>query len=299
MSAWNKGKKMPHTKEWEEKRLTSVRESAKNRIYAKGYKRSKEHTQPMLDALKKNMEENPEKYREIAINNLPKDVSGEKNGNWKGGITEETRGIRSTSEYKKWREDVLARDEQKCKLCSSGDNLQVHHIIAISELPSAALVPMNGVTLCAECHYENDEAWQGKRYEKFIGKFLMFIKTIPHKLQAYDTCGNWSFTSDGTVLVFVSKLDNSDMEALIGIHEVTEALLCKKRGIEEKDVTKFDERYELARKDYPEIIGESEPGDHIKAPYHKEHEFATRLEHSLSMELAVDWQEYNKKVNEL
>lgn len=130
-------------------------------------------------------------------------------------------------------------------------------------------------------------------------------KTIPHTEQRYNTCGDWWFTAEGDLKpedilhVRVSHLGNADMEALIGIHEVVEALLCKKRGIEEKDVSKFDELYEKARTEYPEILGESEPGDHPKAPYNKEHEFATRLEHSLSMELGVDWQEYNKKINDL
>lgn len=127
----------------------------------------------------------------------------------------------------------------------------------------------------------------------------IIIRTIPHTEQRYVTCGDWWFNEDGDLQIRVSDLSNQDMESLIASHELVEALLCKKRGIDEKDVTRFDERYELARKDYPEIMGETEPGDHPKAPYNKEHEFATRLEHSLSMELGVDWQEYNKKVNDL
>lgn len=131
------------------------------------------------------------------------------------------------------------------------------------------------------------------------------IETIPHSEQRYNTCGDWQFgtTGEGKVeevlFVRVSNLGNTNMEALIGIHEIVEALLCKKHGISDKDVTKFDNLYEEARKVYPEILGDTEPGDHPKAPYNKEHEFATRLEHSLSMELGVDWQEYNKKINDL
>lgn len=127
----------------------------------------------------------------------------------------------------------------------------------------------------------------------------ILIETIPHKNQRYETVGDWWFDENGDLQIRVSRMENEDYEALIGIHETVEALLCQKRGILEKDVTAFDEMFEEAREKYPDIFGDTEPGDHPKAPYNKEHEFATRLEHSLSMELGVDWQEYNKTVNDL
>lgn len=124
------------------------------------------------------------------------------------------------------------------------------------------------------------------------------ILTIPHSEQRYPTSGDWWFDGD-TLEIRVSSLNNPDYELLIGIHELAEAKLCHKRGISEKDVTLFDGMYEKAREDYPDLIGDTEPGDHPKAPYVNEHLFASRLEHSLAMELGVNWEEFTKAVNEL
>lgn len=126
----------------------------------------------------------------------------------------------------------------------------------------------------------------------------ILIETIPHSEQRYDTVGDWKFKG-GDLFVKVSEMGNADYEALVGVHEVVEALICAKRGIEESAVTKFDKDFEKAREAYPELFGDTEPGDHPKAPYNKEHRFASQLEHSLSMELGVDWEGYNKTVNEL
>lgn len=126
------------------------------------------------------------------------------------------------------------------------------------------------------------------------------ISTIPHKNQRYKTVGDWSFDPSGDFLqIYVSDMGNADYETLVALHEVTEAILCKKRGIDGKDVTKFDKIFEEARESYPEIFGDTEPGDHPRAPYNAEHAFASRLEHSVAMELGIDWQAFNQAVNEL
>jgi hypothetical protein len=126
----------------------------------------------------------------------------------------------------------------------------------------------------------------------------IFIKTIPHSEQRYPTCGDWWFIDD-TLQIRVSNLNNKDYEALLAMHELSEALLCEKRGIKEKDVTIWDGTFEKAREDYPEIFGDTEPGDHPKAPYNKEHMFASRLEHSVAMELGILWEDYISAVNKL
>jgi hypothetical protein len=127
----------------------------------------------------------------------------------------------------------------------------------------------------------------------------ILIETIPHAEHRYETVGDWQFEASGDLIVRVSDMGNAEYESLVAIHEIVEALLCKKRGISEKEVTAFDEQFEIARKQFPDLFGDNEPGDHPKAPYNAEHAFATRLEHSLSLELGVDWQEYTKAVSGL
>jgi 5-methylcytosine-specific restriction endonuclease McrA len=52
--------------------------------------------------------------------------------------------------YKKLCRQVLARDNWRCQVCGSKDNLQVHHQHLRSQQGSDE--DSNLITLCAECH---------------------------------------------------------------------------------------------------------------------------------------------------
>ena len=124
--------------------------------------------------------------------------------------------------------------------------------------------------------------------------------SIPHKSQRYETVGDWkTHTYDGpgtlSLTAKVSEMKNWRYEALVGIHELVEGLLCFSRDIKEEDVTAFDETFEANR-----VAGdEREPGDQPEAPYHKEHTFATKIEKMLAEELGVDWAAYEAAINAL
>jgi hypothetical protein len=118
---------------------------------------------------------------------------------------------------------------------------------------------------------------------------------IEHHEQRYSTCGDWEVEPDGFVTISVSRMDNEDYVFLVQLHEMAEAYLCKKRGIEQAVVDEFDIRYEVNR---PEG-DESEPGDDPRAPYYKEHQFATAIERFMAEELGVNWDEYSKVVASL
>lgn len=59
---------------------------------------------------------------------------------------------RRTSEYKKWRQDVLGRDCHKCIKCGSDKNLHAHHLIEANKNESLRYNVDNGLTLCFTCH---------------------------------------------------------------------------------------------------------------------------------------------------
>lgn len=294
-TAWNRGIKFPHTQEWEAKRLTAVRAASEKKEYPKGYHRPKEHTAPMLKALSEFHLKNPELSRALSIANLPKDCIGEKNGNWKGGKTLASRGIRFTSGYLAWRNLVLKRDGFKCRLCGSLKKLTVHHIIPMCEYPILAILPMNGVTLCKQCHYDNDSVWKGERpKEHSISSPVALIFSIPHKFQAYPTCGNWQFTNNRVPVIFVSKEMGDDSAMLVAIHELVEVFLCQKAGITEQQVDDFDIAYEKNR-----IGGDDEPGDDPDAPYQRQHNIATGIERLLCAEIGMTWDAHAKNVEKL
>lgn len=117
---------------------------------------------------------------------------------------------------------------------------------------------------------------------------------IPHKSQRYPTVGDWKIGKKNLV-IRISNMKNPDYIFLVFLHEVIEAWLCFRRGIRERDVTRFDVHFERDRKK-----GDlSEPGDDPMAPYFREHQFATLMEKQMAKELGVDWKAYDRTVSEL
>lgn len=91
--------------------------------------------------------------------------AGENHYNWKGGITPENRKIRTSIEYRIWREAVFARDNFTCKSCSQrGGKLHADHIKPFSLFPELRLAIDNGRTLCVSCHRKTP-TW-GRRVDK-------------------------------------------------------------------------------------------------------------------------------------
>jgi len=129
---------------------------------------------------------------------------------------------------------------------------------------------------------------------------IIDIQTIPHNEQRYETCGDWWFDKKHEVLfIRVSELNNPKYESLIALHELVEALMCEDKKISETDVTEFDKNFEMLREIFPRIIGQQEPGDMISAPYHDAHKKASQMEATLADFLNVNFEDYEKAVNNL
>tara|TARA_Y100000310_G_C20081259_1_gene533945 strand:+ start:120 stop:500 length:381 start_codon:yes stop_codon:yes gene_type:complete len=89
---------------------------------------------------------------------------GEKNPNWKGGISKENRYRHYyDAKYKKWRMAVFTRDNFTCQFCGiRGVYLTVHHIKSWAHYPELRLNINNGITLCEECHKLTDN-YKGRK----------------------------------------------------------------------------------------------------------------------------------------
>lgn len=74
--------------------------------------------------------------------------------------------------YKKFRIEVLKRDNFRCRMCKSKtkSNLHVHHIKQWSKAASLRYDPSNGITLCKYCH----QSITGKEshYERLFREIL-------------------------------------------------------------------------------------------------------------------------------
>lgn len=121
------------------------------------------------------------------------------------------------------------------------------------------------------------------------------IETIPHEQQRYETVGDWWADANGVWRIEVSDMSDPRYELLVAVHELVEMALCRQKGITEEEVTKFDMAFEAARR----TGDHSEPGDSELAPYRDEHTFATFIERAVALKLGVDWDTYNKQVEEL
>ena len=116
----------------------------------------------------------------------------------------------------------------------------------------------------------------------------IILKAIDHKKQRYETAGDY-FVKDKKWHIRVSKI-NADYELLAMIHELIEFYLTQKRGIKEEDITAFDIKFEQEREQGR--WKDEEPGNDLRAPYFKEHQFSTLIEQQIANELGADWKEY-------
>lgn len=117
------------------------------------------------------------------------------------------------------------------------------------------------------------------------------IKTIPHKKQRYETCGDYWENEKGDIHIRVSEMRNPRYEFLVALHEMVEQFLTRERGIKEADITEFDINFEKQR-EMGIHKAEDEPGDDVEAPYRREHFVATNIERILANELGIDWKSY-------
>ena len=125
----------------------------------------------------------------------------------------------------------------------------------------------------------------------------IILKSIPIQKQRFKALGDWLVYGKGNFLILVAKC-KIDYEFLMALHELIECFLCQKRGISEIEVNKFDE---LFSKECKKGLHKNQPeaGRDKRAPYHKEHLFAIKIEKLIAKELKVDWKKYDKEVGEL
>ena len=105
-------------------------------------------------------------------------ISGEKNPNWKGGISSERDKIRSSLKFVYWRKKVFARDNYTCQKCKiKGCYLVAHHIKNFSHYYKLRFIVNNGMTFCNNCH---------KLFHKIYGKQNNNMEQIKQFIVKYE-----------------------------------------------------------------------------------------------------------------
>jgi hypothetical protein len=96
------------------------------------------------------------KFSEEHKKNIRKSaLRGEKNPNWKGGMSRGYKTGYYSTEYKNWRRAVFERDAYSCQMPGCELNcsyVEPHHVKTWSGYPQLRFVVNNGITLCVNCH---------------------------------------------------------------------------------------------------------------------------------------------------
>ncbi|MDE1857455.1 MAG: hypothetical protein KGI26_00095 [Thaumarchaeota archaeon] len=119
------------------------------------------------------------------------------------------------------------------------------------------------------------------------------VAQLPHRKQRYETVGDW--IPGKPAQIRVSRMKDQRYVFLVALHEMIEYELCKMHGISDEEVVAFDVNFEAERRLNLHPM-DAEPGDHPKAPYRNEHEFATMIEMMVAQKLGVSWSDYEKTV---
>lgn len=126
----------------------------------------------------------------------------------------------------------------------------------------------------------------------------ILIETVEHSKNRNGQVGDYRYLKDGTLYISVSDMGNRNFELLVALHEFWEVVTTEAKGITEQQITDYDKQYELKREQG--LVSEfSENGFASDCIYRKEHTQATAVEMMLAAELGVDWNQYDKTVNEL
>ncbi len=121
------------------------------------------------------------------------------------------------------------------------------------------------------------------------------IETIPIEQMRYPTVGDYWYDNEGVLQVRVAEIGSEIYHKMIAIHELVEEALTKHNGIPEEEITKFDIEFENNRKEG----NYDEPGFSVGCPYILEHTFATSVELGMCAVGKIDFNLYDKTVNEL
>ncbi len=124
------------------------------------------------------------------------------------------------------------------------------------------------------------------------------IDVIPAKDMRYKSCGDYWLDDKENLQIRVADTGNKDYNALIMVHELVEAILCKNAGISYNIINNFDKDFEQLRS--TDVIPENmEPGDDFHSPYKKQHLLATGIEKIVAAEMGVDWKSYDDIIAKL
>lgn len=118
-------------------------------------------------------------------------------------------------------------------------------------------------------------------------------------LQRNDGIGDYFEGVDGSWTIIATEMKEPQHAELILLHELIEVMLIRLAGIPEPVIDAFDAYFEVKRK-HGLAKPDDEPGDDPTAPYHEQHQAATRIERMMCEDgFKLSWDEYCQACNEV
>ena len=102
----------------------------------------------------------------------------------------------------------------------------------------------------------------------------------------------------------ISQMTSEKMETCLAIHGLVEMILAVAENVPFEKIDEWDMEYEKARAAGHKNVAcgcelYEEPGDDPHAPYHNLHVTASKCEKLVAEHLQIDWQEYEKAIEDL
>lgn len=156
--------------------------------------------------------------------------TGANNPNWKGAKVSDAVRERRSYEAKIWRAACLERDDFKCTVCGSAENLHVHHVLEFADYPDRRWDINNGKTLCVFCH----EKVHRRNFPDWLTQRKLVEDTEPSFVVKQEIK---KFNIEPSVLLWLYEGNStSKIGKMFGFHEETVRKKLEIHGIRRRDV---------------------------------------------------------------
>jgi hypothetical protein len=98
--------------------------------------------------------------------------------------------------------------------------------------------------------------------------------------------------------IIVARMENPDYEFLVALHEMIEAYLIKRRGIDPRQIDEWEDKFEREVREGKRPKN-SNAGEQKDCLYKEEHKIAIKIEKTLAKYLKINWKKYEKYLDQL
>jgi hypothetical protein len=123
----------------------------------------------------------------------------------------------------------------------------------------------------------------------------IYVKTIAHNEQRYNTVGDYYTNDEGQDQLRVSEDTDHVYEMAVILHELVEMCWARDHGVGNDIIDAFDNEFEQLIRDGKESE-DAEPGDHPDCPVYEGHQMASVIERAFITMMGRSWKFYDQSM---